>query len=262
MLKQRILSAIVMAPPALAAMWYGGWAFAGLALVIGVVMAWEWERLVTGRQFGVGFAITAAVTVLTGVLALVQPAGAVAAVAVGVAAMWGVAAARRDAAAGWLALGVAYVALPVAALIWMRDDPELGRALIFWVLLVVWATDIGGYAFGRTIGGPKLAPRLSPKKTWAGLLGGMLSAVLVGWACAAAAGFAPRAPLIAFVSAVLAVIAQAGDIFESSVKRRFGVKDSSAIIPGHGGMLDRVDGVLPVAVVVAAMVWLNVDGDW
>ena len=119
------------------------------------------------------------------------------------------------------------------------------------LLCVVWATDIGAYAFGRLIGGPKLAPRFSPKKTWAGLIGGMLSAAGVGAGIAAWAGLA----VVGFglLSAGLAVMSQAGDLFESWVKRRFNVKDSSNIIPGHGGVLDRVDGVLPVAVVVAVL---------
>jgi phosphatidate cytidylyltransferase len=126
---------------------------------------------------------------------------------------------------------------------------------LLWVLGVVWATDTGAYIAGRRIGGPKLAPRVSPNKTWAGLFGGIAAAGLVGLAAAAlVAGVSPwiAAPL----SAALAIVEQAGDLFESAVKRRFGVKDSSNLIPGHGGVLDRVDGLLSVSLAVAALSWM------
>lgn len=204
MLIPRILSALVLLPVALGAIWYGGWVFAGLVMLATVLMAWEWHRMVD-----------------------------------------------RDTAPHLYAFGLPYIAMPAASLVWLRLDPASGFVTILWLLCVVWATDIGAYAFGRLIGGPKLAPRFSPKKTWAGLIGGMLSAAGVGAGIAAWAGLA----VVGFglLSAGLAVMSQAGDLFESWVKRRFNVKDSSNIIPGHGGVLDRVDGVLPVAVVVAVL---------
>lgn len=149
------------------------------------------------------------------------------------------------------AFGVPYIALPALSLVWLRSDPASGFETILWLLCVVWATDIGAYAFGRIIGGPRLAPRFSPKKTWAGLIGGMISAAAVGAGMAAWLGLSVMG--FGLLSAGLAVVSQAGDLFESWVKRRFNVKDSSNIIPGHGGVLDRVDGVLPVAVVVAVL---------
>lgn len=248
MLKTRILSALVMAPPTLAAVWYGGWAFDVLVALVAVLMAWEWERMVAGR-FGPAGIVTGAVGVGAAFLAGAQPLLALLLAAAALVAVAVISRTRNSAAAPWQVAGVPYILLPVIALTWLRHAPD-GRAIIIWLLLVVWATDIGAYAFGRAIGGPKLAPRLSPKKTWAGLGGGVLCAGLVGWGCGASSGFDQPLALAA-VSAAMAIAAQAGDIAESAVKRRFGVKDSSNIIPGHGGVLDRVDGVLPVAALVA-----------
>jgi phosphatidate cytidylyltransferase len=143
------------------------------------------------------------------------------------------------------------VALPVLALVLLRTDNVWGVHAIMWLMLVVWATDTFAYFAGRIIGGPKLAPVLSPKKTWAGLLGGMAGAALVS--AIYAAYFLPSWAALAGVAAALAVVAQLGDIFESALKRRFNMKDSGNLIPGHGGILDRVDGLV-VAGVVAAII--------
>jgi phosphatidate cytidylyltransferase len=149
-----------------------------------------------------------------------------------------------------LAFGVPYIALGSVALVWVREDAAGGLGLLIYVLFAVWATDIGAYAAGKSIGGPRLAPRISPKKTWAGLIGGMLSAALVGAGVAAAFGAA--LPVVAaLLGAVLAVVGQAGDLFESAIKRRYNVKDSGRLIPGHGGLLDRVDGLIVAAPVFA-----------
>ncbi len=126
--------------------------------------------------------------------------------------------------------------------------------VILWILFAVWATDIGAYAAGRAIGGPKLAPRISPNKTWAGLGGGVLAAILIGVAAGAVVSWAPSLEL-AILSGVLAVVAQGGDLFESGVKRHFGVKDSSNLIAGHGGFLDRLDGVLAAGVAMVVLLW-------
>jgi phosphatidate cytidylyltransferase len=153
--------------------------------------------------------------------------------------------------AGWLMLCVLYVGLPCVAILWLRAEP-LGLATLLWIFALVWATDTGAYFAGRAIGGPKLMPAVSPKKTWAGLFGGMVAAALAG----AVVGFIVDGAspwLLAVVSAVLAVIAQSGDLGESALKRRFGAKDSSGLIPGHGGVLDRVDGLVTVILAVAAV---------
>jgi phosphatidate cytidylyltransferase len=139
---------------------------------------------------------------------------------------------------------------------WLRQDPQVGLAVTLWILALVWATDTGAYFAGRLIGGPKLAPAISPKKTWSGLLGGMIAAAVVGAAAAALReDWAPAT--LAAASVILAVIAQGGDLLESSIKRHFGVKDASGLIPGHGGLMDRVDGLLTVAIAVASVIRLQ-----
>lgn len=149
-----------------------------------------------------------------------------------------------------LSLGVAYAGVPAVALLFLREQPN-GAMLTFWSLALVWATDIGAYFCGRFIGGPKLAPVWSPSKTWAGLGGGMTAALLTGLAFARWGGLPQGLALSSFV---LAAVAQGGDLYESVLKRRAGVKDSGSILPGHGGVLDRLDGVVPVAPMVALLV--------
>ena len=154
----------------------------------------------------------------------------------------------------WMALGVLYVALSVWALWRLRLDPEWGQMTVLWLLVVVWGADTGGYVFGLSFKGPKLAPRISPNKTWSGFIGGTLLGALAGWGIVSY--FRPDAALeVALFSAALAVVSQGGDLLESWVKRRFGVKDSGHIIPGHGGVFDRVDGLVATAI---AMVLINI----
>jgi phosphatidate cytidylyltransferase len=254
MLKTRILSALVMIPVALGAAWYGNWAWVALMTVAGVALAWEWARITQG-SFTIGGRILAAGAVLmplTGWLNPLQGLLLILGTAV-LAALPPVPAGRRRL---WMPLGAVYIMLPQLALITIREQ---GRGPLLWVLFLVWATDSGAYFAGRAIGGPKLAPRISPKKTWAGLVGGMLAAGLVGWAMKD--GVAPAAWRLAAISAVLAVVAQAGDLAESGLKRYFGVKDSSQLIPGHGGVLDRLDGLLAVAPAVAALAFVA-PGGW
>jgi len=142
--------------------------------------------------------------------------------------------------------------VPCVCFLWLARDTVGGRAILLWLLAVVWATDTGAYAIGRSIGGPRLAPRWSPRKTWAGFAGGLSSGALAGAGTALVLGLAPALPLV-LLSAGLAIVAQFGDLAESLAKRRFGVKDSSGLIPGHGGLLDRLDGLLAVIPAVALM---------
>ena len=152
---------------------------------------------------------------------------------------------------GWVASGLVYAAAALIATILVRRDADFGFIGLMFVLLVVWVTDIGGYFAGRGIGGPKLWPRVSPKKTWAGAIGGLVLALVIA-AGFALLGFGRMVPLL-LLGAALSVVSQLGDLFESAVKRRFDVKDSSHIIPGHGGLLDRLDGFV-AAIVVAALI--------
>jgi phosphatidate cytidylyltransferase len=150
---------------------------------------------------------------------------------------------------GWYMAGFVYALLPALSLLWIRERDAHGLELLMWVFIVTWSTDIGGYFAGRRFGRRKLAPTISPKKTVEGLYGGVAAATLFGgaWAWATGLGVAllPLAP-------VLAIAAQAGDLFESGMKRRAGVKDSGGWLPGHGGVMDRLDGLVPVAMLTAA----------
>ncbi len=240
------MSALVMAPVALAAVWLGGWWLSALVLLATIGMCWEWARLATGGGFGATGVATAATGVISvGALLWGVDLGAAVALAfAGSVAVLAIAASTRAAEPLWAAAGALWVVLGATAFLWLALAH--GRGTLLWLLAVVWATDIGAYIAGRSIGGPKLAPRLSPNKTWAGLAGGVASAALVGLIAARLSG-APAIALALF-SGTLAVVAQLGDLAESLAKRHFGVKDASNLIPGHGGLLDRLDGLLAASV--------------
>lgn len=156
--------------------------------------------------------------------------------------------------------GAVYIAAVTLALLSLRHQPETGLQAVFWLLATVWATDIFAYIAGRSLGGPKLAPRLSPKKTWSGALGGLAAAMIVG-ACTAWFWTGGSAIGLAMAGGLLSVVSQMGDIAESAVKRHVGVKDSGQLIPGHGGILDRIDALMAAAVVMAAIRWAG-DARW
>lgn len=207
-LKLRLLSAFVLAPLVLAAVYVGEWIYIGLIGLMGLILVSEWANMVERR-------------------------------------------------APWMVTGVIYIALAVWSLWHLRTDAEMGRLTIFWLLAVVWGADTGGYAFGITFGGPKLAPKISPNKTWSGFLGGTLTAALAGWGVVSyfrpEVGLNDAGAFVALIGAALAVVSQIGDLLESSVKRRFDVKDSGNIIPGHGGVFDRVDGLVAAAIALAVV---------
>lgn len=246
-LATRVLAALVLGPAVLAAIYAGGWIFAVAVTVAGFIGLYEWFSLVGVK--GRDRLVFAGILCLAAVMALVLLVGlAEALILLGV---WTAALLALAMAAGHrhfvlVGLGIPYVGVPLALMIWLRQQPDVGFGLVIWLFLVVWATDIGGYFAGRAIGGPKLAPRISPKKTWAGLGGAAAAAAgvgaLVAWYFAV-----PALVLAAILGAVLAVVAQIGDLVESAVKRRFNAKDSGALIPGHGGILDRIDGLLAAA---------------
>jgi phosphatidate cytidylyltransferase len=205
MLLTRVLSALVLAPIAIAAVYFGGWLFGLFWAIAAAVALWEWATMSAGL--------------------------------------------RRP---GWFVAGIVYAGLLLAAPVLLRADPGYGIAAILLLFAIVWTTDIAGYFAGRAIGGPKLAPSISPKKTWSGAIAGLAGAMIV---VVIAARFIPQTQIGALlaVAILLSVVSQAGDLAESAMKRHFGVKDSSQIIPGHGGVMDRLDGFW-AAVVCAALI--------
>lgn len=230
-------------------MWLGGWPFRLLLAGAALIAVREWVVIVGGtarNPMVLPLALGSAALAFAAGLVAGPPVGVAAALVLAVVVGWSAAGHDR----GWMAAGLPYVILGAIGLDWLRESPHGGLGLLLYVMLAVWATDIGAYAAGRSIGGPKLAPRLSPKKTWAGLIGGVVSSALAGALVALAVG-AARPGVAALIGAVLAVVAQAGDLFESAVKRRYGVKDSGTLIPGHGGLLDRIDGLLTAAAALA-----------
>ncbi len=250
-LRRRILSAMVLAPVVVVLIYLGGWPFTGAVALAAVLMTVEWERL-TGNASTAMTALQAAVLVLAIVLVdLMALSYAISAALLG-ALLLGAIGRLRGRNAAWLVLGTVWLALPCIALIWLRRQPDLGLATTIGIFLAVWACDTGAYFAGRAIGGPKLAPKWSPKKTWSGLGGGVLAAAAVG---AIWAGWTNAAPVLFVIlaAAALAVVAQIGDLAESAVKRNFGAKDSGHLIPGHGGLLDRVDGLLFAAPTAALL---------
>jgi phosphatidate cytidylyltransferase len=257
-LRNRILSALVLAPLALGLVALGGPLFALWIALAAALMAREWARMTAAGRVGVAGLVLAAGAVagVAAVAAGVAPWQGGLGLLAGAALVYGLARGDGVEAPGWLATGLLAIGVPCMAIVWLRAQPDGGRSMVFWLLAVVWATDSGAYAVGRWLGGPRLAPRISPNKTWAGLLGGMASAALVGGLMAGVLGAAGLA-VAALVGGGLAVVAQAGDLGESLVKRRFGVKDTGALIPGHGGLLDRVDGLLAATPVVALLVWMK-----
>ncbi len=247
-LRLRVISAAVLAPLALGAAYLGGWPFLIFWAVAACVIQWEWRSVVVGSH-AAGVHLVAPLIVLAGFsMMLGRVDGIALGLAVGVALEAVLAPRRRM----WAAAGVLYAAALLVACVLVRRDANYGFTAIVFLFAIVWATDICGYFVGRGIGGPKLWPAVSPKKTWSGALGGALGALVAGLAVASCAD---RANLLAVagLALLLSAVSQAGDLFESSVKRRFGVKDASHVIPGHGGVMDRLDGFL-AAVVVAAII--------
>ena len=246
----RTLSAAVLIPAVLADVWVGGIWFHLFVALIGILMALEWVTIVH-RGSPVQFALHAAGAMCGALLPLdVGLEGGL--VAIAVIAVLSAALAAREEPGGpkWRYLGVVYVSVPPIALVMLREDPAFGIAAIVLVMLMVWAADTFAYFSGRILGGPKLAPRISPKKTWAGLLGAMVGSALAALAVAKAMGL-PAILVLVIIAAVLAIVEQVGDLFKSAMKRHYGVKDSGQLIPGHGGVIDRVDGLVAVATAAA-----------
>ena len=246
-LVMRIAVAAVLIPLAVAIAYAGGWLWAALVTLAAIGLFVEWLAVVGLAGVTRAMLPGVAALVIAGVcLASGRLDAALVVLGVGFVAVAAIVPERRD----WAAAGFLYAAAAEVASVLVRLDPVKGFAALMFVLLIVWVTDSGGYFAGRGIGGPKLWPRVSPKKTWAGAIGGLAASLAV------AAGFAAfdlgRIGPLLLLSGMLSAVSQLGDLFESAVKRRFGVKDSSHIIPGHGGLMDRLDGFV-AAVVLAAI---------
>ncbi len=244
-LRTRLASALVLGPLAVFCVWYGGWAWVALLLVAMAGLGGEWGRLAgVGHPYRLGFILG---LVWLGAV-LLGPLGGLVCLGVlwaGVGLSWG----------GFAGYGVPYAGLAGVALLWLRARPG-GLADTAFLVLVVWGTDIGAYLAGRLIGGPKLAPRISPGKTLAGSAGGLLFAAAIGAVFAAIPGNMVLGTgwKAAFMAGMLlSFVAQGGDLLESAIKRKLGVKDSGRTIPGHGGLFDRLDGFLAAAPVMALL---------
>jgi phosphatidate cytidylyltransferase len=211
----RIASSAVMGPVTIFVAWLGGWPFVLFWTIAACVVLWEWTMLVRASTLRA------------------QSYGTFIA---------------------WMLAGLIYAAILLIGPVILRRDPELGFTAILFLFAVVWVTDIAAYFTGRALGGPKLWPAVSPKKTWSGAVGGTLGALVAGLAVVKLMGLG-IAPMLVVVTVGLSVVSQAGDLLESSIKRHFGAKDASHLIPGHGGLMDRLDGFL-TAVLAAVMVGL------
>jgi len=254
-LQLRIVSGVVLAIIVLALTWTGGLPFRLLAAAIGALVFYEWTTVSNLRRdwplwlaawILVAIVLVALATGLSGypmlILAVVPT---LALLAIGQIRELGTLA----------AIGMAYAVLPAVALAFLRGSDTSGLLAILYLFAVVWGTDIFAFFVGRAVGGPKLAPSISPGKTWSGAVGGAAAAVVAGWIVAYVAGH-PSPLLMGLLALPLSAVSQAGDLFESGFKRRFGAKDSSRLIPGHGGVMDRVDGLVAAAVALYLAGWL------
>ena len=246
----RVCSALLLVPLAIGTAYLGGWPFALLwgAAAIGVL--WEWSSLVArNEQLSVRLAGGASLALAVVLVATGHVLPALIVVAMGAlgAALLTLAERRT-----WVAGALPYAGALAMGPIILRSDGEQGFLAVLFLFAVVWTTDIGAYFVGRALGGPKLVPWVSPNKTWAGAIGGLLASVLVALVVAKMAALTSLF-VLAMVAVVLSVLAQAGDLFESFLKRRFDAKDSSHLIPGHGGLMDRLDGFVTASVAAAAI---------
>lgn len=242
----RIVSAAVLAPAAIGVAYIGGWPFALFWALAGIALLWEWIAMVAGPGHRLMFSSCASAL---GVVALVawrdRPIAAILVVALGaIAATIFAPRVRRL----WIVSGIFYAGAMVLAPILLRAGEAYGFLALMFLFAIVWTTDVMAYFAGRALGGPKLAPAISPKKTWSGAVAGTLGAILVtGVGARLIGGF--DAAAIALVTLLLSVASQLGDLLESWIKRRFGAKDASQLIPGHGGVMDRLDGFWAAALI-------------
>lgn len=248
----RVASAAILVPLVLGIVYAGAPAFHIVLALVTLLLAREWDAMCGGEGNKSAVVPALAAIAIVAVAAYGDYPMALAAILAGIALSYGAARWNGHVHPLWSAAGVLYIGLPAIAMVWLRAEPEFGRATMFWLLGVVWAMDTGGFLVGRAVGGPRLAPAISPNKTWAGLFGGLffasMGALVVGTWIELRSFW-----LFITISAALALVTQAGDLVESKIKRHFGVKDSGSLIPGHGGMFDRLDGLLVAAPALALL---------
>ncbi len=257
----RVASATVLVPAVLGAVWFSDlpglrWMFLVLVAIAVALLAIEWGAM-TAPTAPVRVSTALTVAILAAAFLAYQKhmplAWAAAALGAAAAALVARGVAERPTNA---AFGVIYLAIPVVCLVWLRGMPE-GRQWTILLFVVAWAADIAAFAVGSALKGPKLWPRFSPNKTWSGFIGGLAAAAATGAAMAAFSAIVLSVPAGALIGLLGGLATMAGDLWESMLKRRFGVKDSGDLIPGHGGLLDRVDGLMFAVVVLAAARLIN-----
>ena len=240
-----------MLPAAVGAVWFGGWVFAVLVAVAAGLMYWEWQGLCGKSDWmDAGPAILCALAPFVSYYKDLETAIFMG-VVFGLVAGLALPGHRLFRTAGFF-----YILFACIALVWLRGLDPAGMETVIWLGAVVVTTDTAAYFTGRTLGGPKLAPKISPKKTWSGLLGGVAGAAIVGGVVAVTVG-GSNVALLTVLGGAFAVVAQLGDLLISKAKRTFDVKDSSNLIPGHGGVLDRLDGFLSTSLAMAALAALG-----
>jgi phosphatidate cytidylyltransferase len=254
----RVAAAVAMGSVAVAATWIGGFLFAAFWWLASIVVLWEWQRLVGGERLIVARVVAGAVALALAALSALHDsiAGVVAALILGAAVVGWIAGGRQGI---WAAAGVLYAGALVASVGLLRVSPSFGMASILWLFAVVWGADIAAYFAGRLIGGPRLWPRVSPGKTWAGAIVGAFAGAALGLMLGA---WTNRLAALFWLGLATAIVSELGDLFESALKRRFGVKDSSGLIPGHGGLMDRLDAFTSASFFAAVVAILHPKGDY
>jgi phosphatidate cytidylyltransferase len=241
-----------MAPIALAAVYGGDYWLASLAFVVGTIGTYEWNNM-SGVNTKTLTATNGLVFLCAlGAYQLDMKLESLAFIVVGSVLCGAISRSGRKSAL-WPLWGQLYIGLAILSIVWLQDI--YGWQIVIWLLMIIWAMDVGAYFAGSLIGGPKMAPKASPNKTWSGLVGGALSACLVSWLAGSYLGISSE-PFLLIAGAVLALWSQLGDVIESLIKRHFGVKDSGAIIPGHGGVLDRIDSLLFTLPILVLCLWI------
>ena len=246
----RIASSLVLAPLAIGAAYLGGLVFLVFWTIAAFCVLWEWDTLVSAQDKRP--VLTIGSVAIGGAALLLAFSRTGAAIALVVLGMFGAATLASKGRRSWCVAGMLYAGAMLIAPVLLRRDAALGFVAVIFVFAVVWSTDIAAYFVGRAFGGPKLMPRVSPNKTWSGAVGGAIGAIIVGIAVAHFAGIG-NPVAIGILAFALSIASQAGDLLESAIKRRFNAKDASGLIPGHGGVMDRLDGFVLAAVLAAAV---------